>query len=325
MFTYQDFSDFLHSNDIPHRISGKSISVKDCPSCGGQKYKLLFNIALHREGEPMIGRCMSGSCGEIYTSIRYLQEQGIERSKIEALHGYNTDAMLRSVFEVAEAIPTSKVIDQCNIAPIIDISQFIPLSAMPNHFISQYAIGRGYVDLFEDKVKMNLPNGSVSFIIHNEHGEPVGYQERFLSKNAMPKCKTSTGFQKDFLLAFPQSNADILVCEGPFTALSGWHYGYYSVCTFGSQFTQKQFETIIQLSQKLKRKICFARDCDEAGRKTAKLFKTKLNFYGLDCKIVEPDMVEDGEDLNDAWKKNKGVVVFDLTTTHPSLPDIGWY
>lgn len=317
-FTYTDFADFLESEGIPFRISGKSIAVKECPSCGGSKYKLLFNISAHEDGEPMFGRCMRGECGMIYSSFNYLQAMEVDLSKIHSLHGNSVEENLRSMQVMDAPDFNTNTVDKFNEAPIIDISNLVPITAMPDHFVAKYARGRGYTDLFSDKIMMDMRNNSVVFIIHNGDNKPVGYQERFVSKNAFPKCKTSYGFTRDFVLAFPNSG-DLVVCEGPFTALSAWHYGYYALCTFGCNFTNNQFDAIMEIARSKSKKILFAKDMDDAGIKTAKMFKTRLFMNGLDCKNLIP---ETGKDLNDSWKAGLGVRVENGESVNPALPEL---
>lgn len=318
-FRVEDFTDLLDEIGVEHRLSGKSLAVKECPACGRGKYKVLFNMSVYEEGEPLIGRCMSGSCGEVFSSIRYLLAQGVSKSKVEAIHGNNTEENLKSMFSFENVDYNSKDIDIINEAEAINISQFTPLSFMPDHQISKYATKRGYVELFSNKIMMNLNTLAVSFIIHNKDNNPIGYQERFIMKGAMPKCKTSTGFKRDFVMAFP-NDGDIVVCEGPFTALSAWHFGFYGVCTFGANFTKKQLEGIIEIAKKYNKKVLYAMDNDEAGISSFGKFRAMMIFRGYgDIPVIVPEV---GKDLNDSWMTGKRWRKENRPWVNPSLPEI---
>jgi hypothetical protein len=314
--TLDDFLGFLDKHGIAHRTTQSSIILHACPSCGSEKDKVwLYQDRPYPNG-PFFGKCMK--CEEKFNSKSYLIAHGIEVQDVRALHGFDGELNL-------DVMPVIDILGK-NLAPsdlppeTIDISDFVPIPSWPDHPAACYAIKRGFTPVFGDRILLDYAGSAVVFVVR-EGGQPVGYQRRFL-RPPFPDMKTmsSRGFKKlEWVLEFP-NEGDICVCEGPFTALSAWHFGYHAICTFGSGVGEKQISKISKLSAATGKAVGVAFDLDDAGKKGFRKISLSIFWTGSRVYRIRP---EQGNDLNDSWLAGKGVVVVSSDEEDVTVPDLG--
>jgi hypothetical protein len=239
--------------------------------------------------------------------------------KYHGLNSYDLMGMLNGI--QVDAVEISPVIAAPKLKEVADISKFITYTSWLDHPASKYAIRRGAVAEFGDIIKIDPATNSVVFVVRDGVGDPIGWQKRFV-KPSDPRFKTQTspGFAKsEHLLVFSNKNRDLVVCEGPFTALAAYHYGYTGVCTFGSGISMKQKELIVNLSKQLDCKIGLCLDNDAAGMKAfdslnAFMYNLKNNIFRVKIK----GKVAAGWDLSDAWE-HRLEVLEDTSLPNPAL------
>lgn len=325
--TLEKFLDLLDLHGIKHRTGGVSLSLCECPACGQTDYKVLFRVAGVDENQPFFGRCVKGSCQTNYSSMSYLRKMGIPEDEISDCHGIDGQKQLEKLAQIdtpdekldidsyKEKIEEKKPV-------IVDISQFKNIAVWLDHPSARYAVKRGFVRRFADIMKIDPENNAVVFIAYNDKNEPIGYQRRYLNP-AMAgglKTRTSKGFSKSrHILQFNNPGKDILICEGPFTALSAWHYGYHGVCTFGSGISDTQLGLILQEQQKKDCKIAISCEDDRAGRLYVDKISKFCYWHGIEVETVSPEY---GNDLNDSWQAGKGIVVKQHGHISPAIPFI---
>lgn len=314
----QDFINFLTEHGIEHSTSGQSIKIKDCPECGAS-WKVHLRAQI--ENGLMLGRCYSGRCQTDYSSVKYLRLAGIPEIDIQRLHADDAQKTLEGIGNSLVLANQASSIDLLNSGlaqqniDFVDISEFKYFLELDGHPAALYAAKRGAVPVFYDRIMIDPVSNAVVFVIfHND--VPVGWQKRYLEPKAdMPKTKTSPGFKRDrYLLEFP-GNGPIAVCEGPFTALSAWHYGYHGVCTFGSSVPVGQAKLIRQLAHNLQKEVCVAFDTDEAGKKGLDFLRKELGPL-----ITKEILPEYGNDLNESWMNTKGIIAKPLDTM--AMPEL---
>jgi len=321
-----DFVNFLDHNDIGYTTNDQSIIFSEAPCCGGINKIYLFKNDSD-PGQPFFGKCMK--CDQPWNSFTYLSELGHELKELDILHG-STDLK-----DMELGVATSMEFDLLKSGPKkaeeivdFDLGFFVPLAEKPNHPASKYAISRGWTTQQSDSILVDLFTNSVVFVVRDlENGKVMGYQRRFLvPPRPEMKVKSAKGFKKtQHIMEFPGSG-DILVCEGPFTALSAWHYGYHAVCTFGAGVSERQIALIIALARKTGKKVGVAFDLDKAGRKGYRVVRLGMYWEKIPTYQVRP---ETGNDLNDSWKAKKGLVILpsmkdDITVPELELPEEGF-
>ena len=292
----------LEEHGIDSRESGQSLAVQYCPECGKKKYKVLFRLS---DGdEPLLGKCMSGSCGQGYSTVSYMIKLGIPYADIMAAHGKDPVKDLEKMSDTA----VKEVIQPSFNAPKgIDISEFFDVEILPNHPASLYAISRGYVKALSKNIKIDLNTSSVVFISY-KGDTPVGYQKRFIISTGQ-KTDTAKDFDAGSNLIHFAGNGDIVLVEGPFTGVSAWHYGFDAFVTFGSNVSETQLIMIADYARNTRKSILVARENDDAGHK---YYETIYNYFawrGIEVKAVEPEI---GSDLNDSWKVGKRFVISEI-------------
>jgi len=324
------FKEALDELGIGYRESGASLAVEFCPSCGRSSFKVLFRVmGVDENDRHFMGSCKRGECGQGYSSASYLHKAGMNQVTIRRYHGQDPNAHLSGLVPKPKIDPfldthlDSKVVIKPSTDTItaidLDLSGFHPISSWKDHPAAQYAVGRGYCEEFKDIIQIDNRCNAVVFLV-NEGQKTVGYQRRFLRPpTPHMKTQTSSGFARSKqVLKFPKEGADIVICEGPFTALSAWHYGYYGICTFGGSVSKDQMAIVLQLVTETGVKIGLSCENDAAGKKAIGQFLCHL--YWANRKRRE-DGLEDikyfklipevGSDLNDAWQAGKGCVRVD--------------
>lgn len=327
----QDFEDILVEHDIKYRKSGQSIVCQECPSCGDRLFKVHFNaVSLNgraREAsDPVLGKCFRGSCGSGFSSRSYLIAMGLDEDLVDSLHSVShlTEAELAywtGAFAEKEPIKNEQTVTPVPAVTIqpVDISGFLPLEAWPEHPVTLYAKRRG-ATADNTNIMIDPLEQAVVFVV-TEGGVPVGWQKRFINPSSIKlKTKTSAGFQKTgHVLRFERPNVPQIVCEGPFSALSGWHYGFDGVCTFGANPSTKQLQVIADRALKLKMPVAIGYDVDEAGDKGAKQIQRFMSRMGIQTFFVTSNGYND---LNDAWMAKATVQTTKPTLTQWILDDI---
>lgn len=300
-----DFTAFLDQNDIEYTLNEQSIILAESPCCGGHR-----KIYLYREDvqdKPLFGKCMK--CDTTWSSRSYLTELGFEHGAVDALHG-TTDFRTAELgvqtvmaFDLLKNTPPVKLKPQ---EKIFDITQYYKVTDMPDSSPAKYAKLRGWTEAQADDILIDIFAQAVVFVCR-EDGKVVGTQSRFL-RPPFPhmKVKSAAGFKKtQHILEFP-NDGDILICEGPFTALSAWHYGYHGICTFGSGVSERQIQRIADLADRTGKKVGVAFDLDKAGKKGYRVIRMGMYWRKIPTFRVRPEV---GNDLNDSWKAGKGVVL----------------
>jgi hypothetical protein len=315
----ENFKRYLDSVDINYKESGSSLAIEECPVCGDKRYIVLFRIRGVDPSKPLLGRCHTGVCQQNYSSISFLLKLGLSWEEAHEIHGTTPEKALKELTlfdEISSSDPKKKNNEEKQIITreqIVDISNFFSISDCD---ISKYAIRRGYVNEFKDTFKVDILSRALVIICRNDKKDPIGYQRRFLDNiPGIAKVKSSVDFPKTTsLLKFPKKS-DILICEGPFTALSAWHYGYYGVCTWGSA-SINQLEKINQLSQDLGVNVAVSPDNDPAGENYARNIASYFHWKGKGIYTVSSEI---GNDLNDSWQENRGFIKKDFNFD-PAIP-----
>jgi hypothetical protein len=197
---------------------------------------------------------------------------------------------------------------------------FCPVGQFPEHPAAKYAIKRGWTPDQTQNILLDYMGSSVVFVVR-DGGRVVGFQKRFLNpRDPSLKTLSSRGFQKrKYVLEYP-NKGDICVCEGPFTALAAWHYGYHGICTFGSNVGEEQIEKIAKLAQEGRRKVAVAFDLDDSGYKGYRRVSLSLLWRDIETYRVRP---ERGNDLNDSWMAGSGIVRLPEDNEDVSIPGLG--
>lgn len=300
------FIDFLDESGIKYRTNCNSIVLQDCPDCGSHNNKVWLYKDRVNDCGPFFGKCLK--CDTKFNSRSYLIALGYPRTLVDNLHGAFTEGfhldVKTAIDDLDSVIPESQIEEQ----PVeeLDISMFLPLPDVSTSEASLYAIKRGWTERQKDDILIDYYGNAVVFIVRHE-GKVVGYQRRLVHPFD-PKMKTlsSQNFQKRrFVLEFP-NDGDICVVEGPFTALSAWHYGYHAVCTFGSNVGEQQIDTITKLAQTKKKDVAIGFDLDSAGKKGYRRIRNAMVWSGISTYRIKP---EQGNDLNDSFLAQKGVII----------------
>lgn len=336
-----NFTNALDDLGIDSRTSGQSLAVELCPECGRTKFKVLFRVVgvddEVEDGHPFMGRCLSGSCNQNFSSKTYLLAAGMDYGQICEIHGtdpqknYQKMALVAENFELFNKDPVIAKNETVAQKPKeYDISKFFKLELLgENHPITLYAKKRGYHPAMHNMIRGEISTGSVVFLCRQPGtGEVIGYQKRFI---AVPpwghKTDTAPGFdaaQNIFRLK-NQKNPTIAVCEGPFTAVAARRYGFDSVCTFGSAMSDTHKKMIYEIYKEKKShfgsdaKIAVAKDQDAAGIKYFNKLASFL-YWNDEIQALVEIVPEYGSDLNDAWMAGAGYQCIQSVDYNPALP-----
>jgi len=326
--TLDGFLSFLDSHGILYKVTNSSIVLHDCPYCGSTKDKVWFFKERRDESMPFYGQCMK--CETKTTSYKYLSTLGIDHSALNQLHGsmgLNGKLSLSVLPSLNLTHKIEEIETEPDVEPVpVDVSAFVPLDSVPDHPASRYAIKRGWTPAQRDMILIDYFSSAVVFVAKYKN-TVVGFQRRYITPlDPSRKTLSSLGFQRNkFVMEFP-NNGDVCVCEGPFTALSAWHFGYYAVCTFGSNVGDGQLDLIANLAQSKNKNVAIAFDLDKAGRKGYSRIRYSMLSKDIEAYRIKPEL---GNDLNDSWQAGKGVVVIpasdeDITIPMLDLPFKEW-
>jgi hypothetical protein len=259
-------------------------------------------------------------CETRTNSYAFLLNLGFAKETVDAMHGHRADgiATLR-MMPALDLFGGKNEVAPPETPPVIepvDISLFVAIPDIMQHPAAQYAINRGWTESQVKDILVDYFSAAVVFVIR-EKGEVVGYQRRFI-KPFDPKFKTmsSKGFLKRrFVVEYP-NDGDICICEGPFTALSAWHYGYHAICTFGSNVGELQLDKMSEVAKETGKNVAIAFDLDSAGRKGYLRIRNTMFWRGVSTYRIEPEI---GNDLNDSWKAGKGIKIIPANETDAVL------
>lgn len=317
-----DFVSLLSDAGIGSKESGVSLAVEFCPACNRQNYKVIFRVRNVDEDEAFFGRCQAGSCQQGYSSVSYLVKIGLSRQAAMTAHGLDGQEALKQItldggLEVVET-RTKLVKPAEKVFVDTDVSKFFDIANFPKHPAAKYAVKRGFVENHKDIMKIDTKIGAVVFICKDLSGKVLGFQRRYITvPEETPKTKMSEGFDRNsIVLRFARNDVPVVICEGPFTALSAWHYGFDGICTFGSNVSEGQYALLKRICGD--REVMVARENDGAGIK----YHTKIanNFHWLkkEVKVILPEV---GSDLNDSWVAGKSFSVVE-EYINPAVPNV---
>jgi len=312
----EDFIAALQDVGVDSYKSGMSLRVKECPECGRKKFNVIFKIA-DSENKYFLGKCLSGSCNKGFSSASYLRKSGMDDAKIREYHGFSEVANLEKALG---ARPEMDFIgkEEEVIKADVDISSFHNLEYWPNHPVTTYARSRGYVSELSSNIMADIDSSAVVFVCHDLDGSVLGYQKRFVKViGDGPKTKTAFGFlaHENILIFNKVRSNGIVICEGPFTALSAWHYGYTGVCTFGADISNTQLEKIEKLAGDMR--IYSATERDEAGDK---FYRKISNYFHWKKRTIDHMYPMFGSDLNDSYMAKKGFSIQEGEEPKPMYP-----
>ena len=315
------FISFLDEHEILHRVNDESIILNEAPCCGGGQKIYLYKEEL--ADKPFFGKCMK--CDTSWNSWTYLNEIGIDRTLNDVLHGQSelgkVELGVSTVMGFDLLRPGGREKEVKEPPKVADITGFYRITELPDHEATKYAIKRGWHSAFADDILIDIYSNSVIFVARKD-GVPIGYQGRFLKpRNPKMKTKTMTGFKKtQHVIEFPNSG-DILICEGPFTALAAWHYGYHAICTMGSGVSTTQIQLVAEIAKRTGKRVGVAFDMDAAGKKGLRAVRLGMYHHKVPTFRVRP---EHGNDLNDSWQAGKGVIVIEADQDDITIPDLNF-
>ena len=315
-----DFKDILEDAGVGFKESGQSLAVEYCPECCRKKYKVLFRVLDVEENRPFFGRCQSGSCGQNYSSFSYLIKMEVDRGDILAAHGQNPEKSLADLehkTDFTEVKQTEVIKPKAD----TDISKFFSAEVVPKHPSTRYAVNRGYVTRLKNLIKIDSDYGAVVFLVRDDQGKVLGFQKRFTTVlGHAPKTKTSEGFRcSENVLRF-KNDGPLVMCEGPFTALSAWHWGFDAISTFGSGVGPKQMDLVFDIIQSENKEILVALENDAAGDKYYEKISTYLMWKDIkQPQVILPDV---GDDLNDSWMAKESYHIEDGDFINPAIPNV---
>lgn len=312
--TLEEIYEFCDLHGVDHKESSGHIVFRYCPSCDSEKWKVsLFEESLR-------GKCFR--CDETFSVQSYLYEFGVEPDEIKKLFKKSSVAKdqqgLISLTPIFSEETLSKEKGSDN-TPSVDLSSFMKIEDWPDHPASLYAQKRGVTPDLHSQIMISTHVYGVVFLSHDyETKKCNGYQIRFVNPLTQAKTYNLPGFQTaENIIIYEREGADAVICEGPFNAVSAYNYGFTGIATFGSNFSARQAEMIIDFVKKRGCKLYSGFDMDEAGEKAFFIMKDVLDERGIQLLKIVP---ETGNDLNDSWMAGKGyTITTDFEGSHFSL------
>ena len=285
--------DICQRNGIEVSLVSHRFRFKECPTCGTSKWKVWLYDKTYA------GSCFR--CHTPYNLFSLFRAYGASVKDLMIFAPENT-AVEGEAFSLAEE---SDIIEPKVIPLAIDLprNRFFRINEWPTHPAARYAISRGVPPALFDTILIDIQTNSVCFLIC-ENGTAIGYQLRYVSP-LNPDVKTWT--MEDFkvgehILEYSRPEGDLVVCEGPFNAVTAFNWGHTGLCTFGSRITTTQIDKLCALSQERQKPLSCAFDLDDAGWHAYLQVKEICAGRGVEVIKIEP---ETGNDLNDAWKAGK--------------------
>ena len=299
----EEVVNFCEEHGIDVRHTWDKFQFRYCPSCESQKWKVsLFDTSLR-------GKCFK--CDEIFHIRRYLLEMGLDKGDISKIFGLNKykqqDDGTILLSQLVTLENTHKGIESNH---DVDISKFFRISDWLDHTASKYAIKRGVVPELYEHILIDNDTFSVCFLSTDFYtGKVNGYQLRYVNPQGHAKTWNLPGFKTaDNILIYENKGKPVVVCEGPFNAVSAYRYGFTGISTYGANFSERQVKMIKEYVLENDVPVYSGFDMDSAGLKAHFRFKDYLDFYGIEVKKIEPEV---GNDLNDSLVESKGYVLTD--------------
>src|SRR5574338_1323624 len=246
----EDFANYLDQCGLRYKENAKAFNLQDCPSCGSESYKVYLYKDDGRGWDRYYGKCHK--CGENFSSYQYLIQLGQSRDEVKALHNIGTTAPedFGNLDVLGENRSERQAVTSEYTSTIHSTDHLTNIGHWKDHPVAQYAIKRGVTpDLYGD-IMFDHKAAAVAFLC-KEDEKIVGYQYRYINP-VDPDMKTwnPPSFKKsNHIIEYPNSG-DIVICEGPFTAISGHSFGFHSICTFGAAVSVRQLELIKNIAKK---------------------------------------------------------------------------
>ena len=166
-------------------------------------------------------------------------------------------------------------------------------------YLEERKISEKYIDRMMYVLNDDSRYDKRVIIPYFENGEFVYFQARSLEKEAKLRYVNPVGIDtKEFVFNIDDINDELIICEGPFDAMSMDEQA--ATCMCSGDLGIKQIEKIIA---KKPNYIIYARDNDETGARTMKKNIGKLIMYGYDKPIYLFEMPEHIKDLNELKMK----------------------
>ena len=166
-------------------------------------------------------------------------------------------------------------------------------------YLEERKISEKYIDRMMYVLNDDSRYDKRVIIPYFENGEFVYFQARSLEKEAKLRYINPVGIDtKEFVFNIDDINDELIICEGPFDAMSMDEQA--ATCMCSGDLGIKQIEKIIA---KKPNYIIYARDNDETGSRTMKKNIGKLIMYGYDKPIYLFEMPEHIKDLNELKMK----------------------
>jgi transcription elongation factor Elf1 len=293
----QRFIDVCEISGIAFRMAGSNgIRIKECPFCGDSQWKAWMYAGESSTG----GSC--AKCGSKYGYRSFLLSTGIDRSVV--------DRYLKSSFReevtIEDEEPSEKEKEAAKAIEVPALWMYI--NEMPTHPASLYAKKRGVPEDLYSTVMISPGSNSVAFLCHNLDGVLVGYQTRYVAPGNGPKTLLMPGFKsQENIMLYVRTGKPLVVCEGPFDAVSAYVLGYSAACCFGSAMGRTQMDLIDRALGVCKSPFLIAGlDLDDAGKKAKNKLLAYCNDRGIPVKVAYP---ETGKDINESVVAGKGIVL----------------
>lgn len=313
----EEFAEFLDYCGIRFKDRPKAFVLQDCPACGSDRYKVYLYKDEDKGWKNLYGKCVK--CETKFTSFSYLIDMGQDLDEVKELHNTGEAAPedLGSLEILADVTSGKEKREEVYSPTIHSIDHLTPINVRPNSPPSVYAMKRGVTPDLYEYIMVDRRADAVAFLCI-ENGKIVGYQYRYVNPfNPDMKTWNPPTFKKSHHIIDYPNHGDILICEGPFTAVAAYHYGFHGVCTFGSAISKHQIKKIAELSKRLDKRIAVSYDLDAAGLGGYFKIKMAMKSEGIDVYRVRPEV---GNDLNDSYQKGKGYVIVDKDEEDYTIP-----
>jgi len=310
-----NFIAFLDKAGIRYKEKSKAISLQDCPSCGSETFKVDLYKDEEKDWNKLYGKCHK--CQEEFDSYGYLIDIGQDRVAVKALHNFAGKAPENfDTLDILGEVAREKAEPPKFTPTIHSVDHLTSIGVWGKHPASKYATSRGVTPELFDDIMIDHRVNAVAFLCR-EKGDVVGYQYR-LVKPEDPSAKSwnPPSFKKNHHVLHWKNSGPIAICEGPFTAVAAYNFGFEAICTFGAAVSIRQMDLIYNIIKESNKETYVAFDKDAAG--VSGYFALKRSLKGINVERILPEV---GNDLNDSWDKGKGWVKDDsnLDFTIPVL------
>lgn len=282
--------DVCQRNGIEVSLVSHRFRFKHCPTCGTAKWKLW-----------LYDKTYAGSCFRCHTPYNLFSLFKAFGASIKDLLAFSPENIV--VEGAAFSLVEDEEVETKIIPSAINLprNRFFRICEWPTHPASKYALSRGVPKELFDVILIDIQTNAVCFLICDDSDTAIGYQLRYVNP-VNPDVKTWT--MEDFkvgehVLMYSRPDGDLIVCEGPFNAVTAFNWGHTGLCTFGSRITTVQIDKLCALAQSRQKPLSCAFDMDDAGWHAYLQVKELCSGRGIEVIKIEPEI---GNDLNDAWK-----------------------